>query len=78
MAGRYDRNPFEEDDVNPFAVSNRCSWVAIAPRSRRLGRDSSSSLVEACSSACLYAENQSWAWIRVSGRWRWFLALTLR
>jgi hypothetical protein len=59
MAGRYDRNPFEEDDVNPFAVSNRCtccSWVAIAPLS---------SLVEACSRACLYAENQSWVWVRV-------------
>jgi hypothetical protein len=70
MAGRYDRNPFEEDDVNPFAVSNRCtccSWVAIVPRSRRLGRDSSSSLVEVWSRACLYAENQnqSWAWVRV-------------
>ena len=21
MAGRYDRNPFDDDDVNPFAVS---------------------------------------------------------
>jgi hypothetical protein len=27
MAGRYDRNPFDEDDVNPFAVSNRCTFV---------------------------------------------------
>jgi len=27
MAGRYDRNPFDEDDVNPFAVSNRCTLL---------------------------------------------------
>jgi hypothetical protein len=26
MAGRYDRNPFDEDDVNPFAVS---CWVRL-------------------------------------------------
>jgi hypothetical protein len=32
MAGRYDRNPFDEDDVNPFAVSCLVyffSWLAV-------------------------------------------------
>jgi hypothetical protein len=36
MAGRYDRNPFDEDDVNPFAVSclvNFFSWLAATPHS---------------------------------------------
>ena len=28
MAGRYDRNPFEEDDVNPFAVSCLVNFLA--------------------------------------------------
>ena len=60
MAGRYDRNPFDEDDVNPFAVSNRCnccSWVAIAPHSRR---DSSTSLVEACVPRLLGCRDGVW------------------
>lgn len=25
MAGRYDRNPFEEEEVNPFSVSSSLS-----------------------------------------------------
>jgi hypothetical protein len=33
MAGRYDRNPFDEDDVNPFVVSClvNFSWLDATP-----------------------------------------------
>ena len=34
MAGRYDKNPFDEEEVNPFAVSiclcSRCSFCTVA------------------------------------------------
>lgn len=32
MAGRYDSNPFDEDDVNPFSVSELQLgyWISIA------------------------------------------------